>query len=599
MRFLSHILLLVCLTGSVFPQVNPFTGEGSSKSRSSKNVNPFGGSRGSFQSDVTQAKTVELDFDLALVGKIGRQETRESFQKIWLKFVETHGLDDDGNITSGGGYRISPSDAYAQSTFLHYVKESHTVVSLVGEEVCPSCNHGLKAGFKDGAVADVPCDKCGGEWRIIVTRNYSLGYSGTPPPKVPWVRKKPKEADPKDDPALSANSKELNEAAEKHLSELLASEVIGKSPKGFGVSSVGFSTAPDGFWQLDLGFMNESPVKIDNARVNITFCDPQVGSSNLPKFVTAKAVVNLAPRAKCSVGWTSFVFPGLDTSSKIKGRDDAIASYAFTLKELKRASIVSIEISGISPANAAKAIDIEPKSVWEIKRGSRSSAQGQDARKPPSGRQSYGSGMVFTKDGHIFTNHHVISGSTQIFVISVQNGQIIQKLPATIVSKDPKSDLVILQCKEWKPPQGSPDAPPPVVSSSQCRLGSQVFVLGFPLPGTVSSGVKYTKGDVSALAGLDDDISKIQHTAQIQPGNSGGPMALMDGRVVGVIVSSINDMYALKISGTLPQGINFSIKSDYLRTLASIAGIQIPDYNVSPDPVEHVKAYTVQLVCEK
>lgn len=105
-----------------------------------------------------------------------------------------------------------------------------------------------------------------------------------------------------------------------------------------------------------------------------------------------------------------------------------------------------------------------------------------------------------------------------------------------------------MEARSWKPP-----APPPVVSSSQCKLGSQVFVLGFPLPGTVSSNVKYTKGDVSDMAGLDDDSSKIQHTAQIQPGNSGGPMALADGRVVGIIVSSLSESYALRTSGRYPK----------------------------------------------
>jgi hypothetical protein len=76
-------------------------------------------------------------------------------------------------------------------------------------------------------------------------------------------------------------------------------------------------------------------------------------------------------------------------------------------------------------------------------------------------------------------------------------------------------------------------------------------------------------------------------------------MALTDGRVVGIIVSSLSESFALRTSGALPQGVNFSIKSDYLLTLASIAGIDIPKTKPSSEPIEHVKAYTVQIMCEK
>ncbi len=75
-------------------------------------------------------------------------------------------------------------------------------------------------------------------------------------------------------------------------------------------------------------------------------------------------------------------------------------------------------------------------------------------------------------------------------------------------------------------------------------------------------------------------------------------MALLDGRVVGVVVSSLSASYTMKKTGSLPQGVNFSIKTDYLLTMAKIAGIEVPDYPLSESPVEHVKNYTVQIMCE-
>ena len=304
-----------------------------------------------------------------------------------------------------------------------------------------------------------------------------------------------------------------------------------------------------------------------------------------------------------TVSFSDFTYPELKFSGSMKSKADMLANYAAVLKQLKRANDIFISIKGVSPTSAQQAIDIDESMIFRIRRDVEGSAPTQ-AKTPgdstaDSKSKTFGSGMVFTRDGHIFTNHHVIGKSTNVFIVVYENGQMTSKLPAMIVSKDPRSDLAILHCKEWKPPVGTPASPPPLVSSSQCKLGAQVFVLGYPLPGTVSSNVKYTKGDVSDMSGLDDDSSKIQHTAQIQPGNSGGPMALMDGRVVGIVVSSLSESYALKTSGALPQGVNFSIKSDYLLTMASIAGIEVPKGQPSSEAVDHVKAYTVQIMCEK
>jgi len=216
-------------------------------------------------------------------------------------------------------------------------------------------------------------------------------------------------------------------------------------------------------------------------------------------------------------------------------------------------------------------------------------------------RTTFGSGMVFTNEGHIFTNHHVIDGAEFIYVVRYENGILIDKLPARIIKMDSKSDLAILQCVEWRAPKGAPSIPPLIVSTRKSKLGDSVFVLGFPFQGTVSSNVKYTKGDISDLSGIGDDSSKIQHTAAIQPGNSGGPMCLQSGQVIGIVVSSLNPGYTLARNNSLPQGVNFSIKSDYLITLAGIADVALPTEapTESTTPVEHVSSYTVQIMGER
>lgn len=206
-----------------------------------------------------------------------------------------------------------------------------------------------------------------------------------------------------------------------------------------------------------------------------------------------------------------------------------------------------------------------------------------------------GSGLVFTAEGHVFTNHHVIEGgkSFQVYVPALK-----KKLPAKMIVSDAANDLAILEVEGWKLEKHTPTLPPPIASSTKAKIGDKVFAIGFPLPDALGTEAKYTSGDVSALSGIGDDKRVIQISAPIQPGNSGGPLALADGRIVGVVVATLNYRLTLKESGSLPQNVNFAVKSDYLRILAANSGVDIPDdLKVTGSAVDHVNAYTVQVIC--
>lgn len=622
----TTLLLLAILLEPLLAQSSPFGG--GSRSINGTRTTDMGGNKYSPFGNTDKndgVQTKDVDFDVSKVGQLGRIETREKFQKIWLQFLGEYGLDSDGNFIRGGSRPI-PTDAYAQNAFIHFVVSENPTVIIQSDQSCPACNHGKKPGYVDGMVGEVTCDKCHGNWEIKLTEKFHLFYSAALPPKTPWPASKGKSkreassdststaAGKPDSSKSSRLEDELKAVTKKHLEEILASKLSGSTPKGFGAAKVTFS-APNGIWQLNLGFQNNDRIKVENARVMISLIDTT--SKPTEGFIVAKANMSLPMESSstCVVNFSAFSFPALKVPSGTPSKTDLMADYAFILKEIKRANAIYVQIFSVSPPEAQRALDIEPKSVWMIEHDtpiepaastpqpvttpSAPRTEPPIATQQPDRPKSYGSGMVFTKEGHIFTNYHVIAKAQSFFVVVYENGQITKKLPAVVINKDPRSDLVILQCREWKPAADAPQTPPPVVSSNQCKLGAQVFVLGYPLPGTVSSNVKYTKGDVSDMAGLDDDSSKIQHTAQIQPGNSGGPMALTDGRVVGIIVSSLSESYALRTSGSLPQGVNFSIKSDYLLTLASIAGIEMPKTKPSSEPIEHVKAYTVQIMCEK
>ena len=220
---------------------------------------------------------------------------------------------------------------------------------------------------------------------------------------------------------------------------------------------------------------------------------------------------------------------------------------------------------------------------------------GAPRKEDRKGRVVTGSGLVFTPEGHVFTNHHVVENgkSFEVYVPSLK-----KKLPAKLIVSDAANDLAVLQVETWKNEPHSPALPPPIASSTKAKIGDKVFAIGFPLPDALGTEAKYTSGDVSSLSGIGDDKRVIQISAPIQPGNSGGPLALADGRIVGVVVATLNYRLTLKESGSLPQNVNFAVKSDYLRILAANSGVDIPDdLKVTGSPVEHVNAYTVQVIC--
>ena len=137
------------------------------------------------------------------------------------------------------------------------------------------------------------------------------------------------------------------------------------------------------------------------------------------------------------------------------------------------------------------------------------------------------------------------------------------------------------------------------------RVGENIAVYGFPLSNRLAATGNFTVGYVSALAGLGDDSSKIQISAPIQPGNSGGPVLDHYGNAVGVIVSTATSAIIADRSGVAPQNINFAIKANIVRSFLDANGIQADSapqttkiYEFA-DLAERARLTTVKILCEK
>src|SRR5687768_4222814 len=162
--------------------------------------------------------------------------------------------------------------------------------------------------------------------------------------------------------------------------------------------------------------------------------------------------------------------------------------------------------------------------------------------------QSLGSGFVWSSDGIIVTNNHVVEGASRI-TVNFNDGR---QLPAKLLGVDPDSDLAVLRVDE----KGLTAAP--LGTSSDLMIGESVIAVGNPfgLSGTVTTGVVSALGrSVPSQDQTRTFTDFIQTDASINPGNSGGPLLNIEGRVIGINVA----IYAQA------QGIGFAIPVDRAR----------------------------------
>ena len=172
----------------------------------------------------------------------------------------------------------------------------------------------------------------------------------------------------------------------------------------------------------------------------------------------------------------------------------------------------------------------------------------------PRERAGMGSGFIFSSDGFVITNHHVVDGAKHVVVRLPTR----QEFDAEIIGTDPRSDLAVLKI--------AGDSLPilRLADDEAVKVGQWVLAIGSPfgLDFSVTAGIVSAVGRSLPTTAGDNYVPFIQTDVAINPGNSGGPLFNLEGEVIGV-----NSQIFTRSGGSI--GLSFAIPSSVVRNVVA------------------------------
>lgn len=203
-----------------------------------------------------------------------------------------------------------------------------------------------------------------------------------------------------------------------------------------------------------------------------------------------------------------------------------------SLYETVNPAVVSIQVSS---SGTSFAQDSLPNGHPSVPGFPTDPQQSPEDSLTPFVQQAQGSGFIYSEDGYIVTNNHVVAGADTITVIFYEGTEA----EATLVGADPDSDLAVIQVTDV---DASLLQPVPIGNSDVLKVGQFVVAIGNPfgLANSMTTGIVSGLGrnlpaDSTTPTGNRFTIPAIIQTdAAINPGNSGGPLLNLQGEVIGV-----------------------------------------------------------------
>lgn len=155
---------------------------------------------------------------------------------------------------------------------------------------------------------------------------------------------------------------------------------------------------------------------------------------------------------------------------------------------------------------------------------------------------SNGTGFVIAP-GYVLTNRHVIEGATELTILDPNDRE--KHLSATVIAESEDPDLALLRCDDLASDSLA-------LAETMPRRGSEIMVLGYPGGSLLGLELKSTRGQITSAADPKLEGGAFLFDANVNPGNSGGPVIDKEGKVVGVVVaivrtSSVGTAYSVGI----------------------------------------------------
>ena len=245
--------------------------------------------------------------------------------------------------------------------------------------------------------------------------------------------------------------------------------------------------------------------------------------------------------------------------------EDAIADNKLDIAEDSLAVVIDIQPQNEAARELKKQLLVAQESTGT---SGTEVSPAQDCTEPSqnmSGIEVVGSGTGFAinRTGYAITNEHVVTykvGKETYLCDALQTYHKGDTKWAMLAQTDVKNDLAIIRtCRKF------PTFAQLRSDQLEVEEGEKIVAYGYPLSSFFSEKPRITDGIVSSLSGLRNDSTRLQHTAPIQPGNSGGPLLDLMANVVGVNQSTLDDVAMLKMDGFVPQNVNFAIKARLVR----------------------------------
>jgi S1-C subfamily serine protease len=272
------------------------------------------------------------------------------------------------------------------------------------------------------------------------------------------------------------------------------------------------------------------------------------------------------------------------------------ATYQFQLKSMDRvvsaiaSCVAKVKSSGLGNAGDFT-VSAKPPALPTAAK-SNDEEEGAPPAKSPKLSNVNATGFIISTNGHVLTNNHVIHGC-----VGNIHGNLTGEPSSDlrVVSKDEINDLALLQVTgTFKEPAR--------IRAGAIRSGDAVVAIGFPFHGLLTSDFTVTTGIVNSLSGILNDTRYLQISAQIEPGNSGGPLLDTSGNVVGVVAEKLNAVKFAKVMGDIPQNVNFAIKTGAVRDFLDNSVVSYQSAEPGPelkiaDIAKNARAYTMLISC--